>query len=165
MPRIHRASRRWCWNARLGRRYPKCEDIATHCSRWYRSYSGRWAGAAAGVNRRLRAERNQLRVSDFTYVSTWQGWLHVTFVIDVFARRIVSASVRRHHIKICNKGNKDACPAEGDAAYAPMCAASLGFQRCGKKPLKGSTLFSLADCTRLITTAAPSPASSLPTKS
>ena len=28
-------------------------------------------------------------VSDFTYVSTWQGWLFVAFVIDVFARRIV----------------------------------------------------------------------------
>src|SRR3546814_8769314 len=27
--------------------------------------------------------------SDFTYVSTWQGWLYVAFVIDVFARRIV----------------------------------------------------------------------------
>jgi transposase InsO family protein len=23
------------------------------------------------------------------YVSTWQGWLYVAFVIDVFARRIV----------------------------------------------------------------------------
>ena len=28
-------------------------------------------------------------MSDFTYVSTWQGWLYVAFVIDVFARRIV----------------------------------------------------------------------------
>jgi transposase InsO family protein len=42
------------------------------------------------VNRQLKAERpNQLWVSDFTYVSTWQGWLYVAFVIDVFARRIV----------------------------------------------------------------------------
>jgi transposase InsO family protein len=32
---------------------------------------------------------DQLWVSDFTYVSTWQGWLYVAFVIDVFARRIV----------------------------------------------------------------------------
>jgi len=28
-------------------------------------------------------------VSDFTYVSTWQAWLYVAFVIDVFARCIV----------------------------------------------------------------------------
>jgi transposase InsO family protein len=40
------------------------------------------------VNRQFKADRpNQLWVSDFTYVSTWQGWLYVAFVIDVFARR------------------------------------------------------------------------------
>jgi transposase InsO family protein len=48
------------------------------------------------VNRRFRADRpNQLWVSDFTYVSTWQGWLYVAFVIDVFARRIVGWRVSR----------------------------------------------------------------------
>jgi len=42
------------------------------------------------VNRAFRAERpNQLWVSDFTYVSTWQSFIYVAFVIDVFARRIV----------------------------------------------------------------------------
>jgi transposase InsO family protein len=42
------------------------------------------------VNRQFNADRpNQLWVSDFTYVSTWQGWLFVAFVIDVYARRIV----------------------------------------------------------------------------
>jgi transposase InsO family protein len=42
------------------------------------------------VNRVFKADRpNQLWVSDFTYVSTWQGWLYVAFVIDVFARRNV----------------------------------------------------------------------------
>ncbi len=42
------------------------------------------------VNRRFKADRpNQLWVSDFTYVSTWQGWLYVAFVVDVFAWRIV----------------------------------------------------------------------------
>jgi transposase InsO family protein len=42
------------------------------------------------VNRQFKADRpNQLWVSDFTYVSTWQGWLYVAFVIDVFGRRIV----------------------------------------------------------------------------
>ncbi|MGG2564496.1 IS3 family transposase [Pseudomonas aeruginosa] len=42
------------------------------------------------VQRQFHAERpDQLWVSDFTYVSTWQGWLYVAFVIDVFARRIV----------------------------------------------------------------------------
>lgn len=42
------------------------------------------------VQRVFYAERpNQLWVSDFTYVSTWQGFVYVAFVIDVFARRIV----------------------------------------------------------------------------
>jgi transposase InsO family protein len=42
------------------------------------------------VNRLFKAERpNQLWVSDFTYVSTWQGWLYVAFITDVYARRIV----------------------------------------------------------------------------
>lgn len=42
------------------------------------------------VHRQFTADRpNQLWVSDFTYVSTWQGWLYVAFVVDVFARRIV----------------------------------------------------------------------------
>lgn len=42
------------------------------------------------VNRQFSAERpNQLWVSDFTYVSTWQGWVYVAFIIDVYARYIV----------------------------------------------------------------------------
>ena len=42
------------------------------------------------VNPQFKAQRpNQLWVSDFTYVSTWQGFVYVAFVIDVFARRIV----------------------------------------------------------------------------
>jgi putative transposase len=42
------------------------------------------------VNRQFKASRpNALWVSDFTYVSTWQGFVYVAFVIDVFARRIV----------------------------------------------------------------------------
>lgn len=42
------------------------------------------------VNRQFKADRpNALWVSDFTYVSTWQGFVYVAFVIDVFARRIV----------------------------------------------------------------------------
>jgi putative transposase len=48
------------------------------------------------VNRQFKAQRpNQLWVSDFTYVSTWQGFVYVAFVIDVFARRIVGWRVSR----------------------------------------------------------------------
>jgi putative transposase len=42
------------------------------------------------VNRRFRAERpNQLWVCDFTYVSTWSGFVYTAFVTDVHSRRIV----------------------------------------------------------------------------
>lgn len=42
------------------------------------------------VNRQFNADRpNQLWVADYTYVSTWQGFVYVAFVVDVFARRIV----------------------------------------------------------------------------
>lgn len=48
------------------------------------------------VNRQFTADRpNQLWVSDFTYVSTWQGFVYIAFVIDVFARRIVGWRVSR----------------------------------------------------------------------
>ena len=42
------------------------------------------------VNRQFHAPRpNALWVSDFTYVSTWTGFVYVAFVIDAYARRIV----------------------------------------------------------------------------
>jgi transposase InsO family protein len=48
------------------------------------------------VNRQFRsAAPNMLWVSDFTYVSTWQGFIYVAFVIDTFADRIVGWRVSR----------------------------------------------------------------------
>ena len=42
------------------------------------------------VNRQFHAPApNMLWVSDFTYVSTWAGFVYVAFVIDTYARRIV----------------------------------------------------------------------------
>ena len=42
------------------------------------------------VNRQFRVPApNMLWVSDFTYVSTWKGFVYVAFVIDAYARRIV----------------------------------------------------------------------------
>ncbi|WP_370467545.1 IS3 family transposase [Geminicoccus harenae] len=48
------------------------------------------------VNRHFRASRpNLLWLSDFTYVATWQGFVHVAFIIDAYARRIVGWRVSR----------------------------------------------------------------------
>jgi transposase InsO family protein len=48
------------------------------------------------VNRQFHAPApNRLWLSDFTYVSTWSGFVYVAFVIDAFARRIVGWRVSR----------------------------------------------------------------------
>lgn len=48
------------------------------------------------VNRQFHAPApNRLWVSDFTYVSTWNGFVYVAFVIDAYARRIVGWRVSR----------------------------------------------------------------------
>ena len=48
------------------------------------------------VNRHFHAPTpNRLWVSDFTYVSTWSGFVYVAFVIDAYARRIVGWRVSR----------------------------------------------------------------------
>ncbi len=42
------------------------------------------------VKRRFVAERpNQLWVSDFTCVSTWEGFVYVAFIVDVYLRMVV----------------------------------------------------------------------------
>ena len=48
------------------------------------------------VNRQFRAPvPNMLWVSDFTYVSTWQGFAYIAFIIDTFANRTVGWKVSR----------------------------------------------------------------------
>jgi putative transposase len=48
------------------------------------------------VNRQFHAPApNMLWLSDFTYVSTWAGFVYVAFVIDAYARRIVGWRVSR----------------------------------------------------------------------
>jgi transposase InsO family protein len=48
------------------------------------------------VHRQFQAPRpNALWVSDFTYVSTWTGFVYAAFVIDPYARRIVGWRVSR----------------------------------------------------------------------
>jgi putative transposase len=48
------------------------------------------------VNRQFHAPApNKLWMSDFTYVSTWAGFVYVAFVIDVYARYIVGWRVSR----------------------------------------------------------------------
>lgn len=49
------------------------------------------------VSRNFSAERpNQLWVADITYIPTWEGFLFLSVVLDVFSRRIVGWSMQTH---------------------------------------------------------------------
>ncbi|AKL12306.1 integrase [Phytobacter ursingii] len=37
---------------------------------------------------------NQVWVTDITYICTWQGWLYLAVVIDLFARNVVGWSMK-----------------------------------------------------------------------
>ena len=43
----------------------------------------------------MRPATNRLWVADFTYVSTWMGFVYVAFVIDAYSRRILGMAGRR----------------------------------------------------------------------
>jgi transposase InsO family protein len=59
------------------------------------------------VKRQFKADRpKQLWVSDFTYVPTWQSWLYVAFVIDVYSRRIVDLPPAAVPIKSGSPGSR-----------------------------------------------------------
>lgn len=52
-------------------------------------------------NRQVRTQRpNQLWVSCFTYVSTWQGWLYAAFVVDAFAGALWAGGSRVRHARV-----------------------------------------------------------------
>jgi putative transposase len=49
------------------------------------------------VDRQFHATRpNELWVADITYVSTWEGWLYVAFVLDVHSRVIIGWQIANH---------------------------------------------------------------------
>lgn len=74
------------------------------------------------VNRQFRADRpNQLWIADFTYVSTWQGFVYVAFVVDVYARRIVGWKVSR-------------------SAKTDFVLDALEQALCARKPIRGGLI-------------------------
>lgn len=49
------------------------------------------------VNREFAADGpDRLWVADITYQRTWQGWLHLAFVLDAFSRKVVGWSMAEH---------------------------------------------------------------------
>ncbi|ENU4538163.1 IS3 family transposase [Escherichia coli] len=52
-------------------------------------------GAPNRVQRQFTVVRaNQVWVTDITYIRTWQGWLYLAVVIDLFARNVVGWSMK-----------------------------------------------------------------------
>jgi transposase InsO family protein len=86
------------------------------------------------VNRQFRAPHpNALWVSDFTYVATWQGFVYVAFVIDVFARRIVGWRVSRTAhadfvLDALEQALHDRRPLQGGLIHHSDRGSQLGFK-------------------------------------
>lgn len=79
------------------------------------------------VNRKFTADRpDRLWVSDFTYVATWQGFVYVAFVIDVFARKIVGWRASR-------------------TAHAGFVLDALEQALCARRPVHGGGLVHHSD--------------------
>ncbi|WP_243651930.1 DDE-type integrase/transposase/recombinase [Primorskyibacter sedentarius] len=96
------------------------------------------------VNRAFVAEMpNQLWVSDFTYVSSWQGMVYVAFVIDVFACKIVGWRVSTSMTTgfVWDALNQAICkraPSEADNLIHHTDRGSQGgFNRSSQHPVDG----------------------------
>lgn len=49
------------------------------------------------VDRRFVADRpDELWLADITYASTWEGWLYIAFILDVYSRAIVGWQIATH---------------------------------------------------------------------
>ena len=101
-PRVHAALAKKgvrCGRKRVAR-LMKAENLqGVHRRKKTRTTIRDEAGAPAPdlVDRNFRAdEPDRLWVTDITYVWTWEGWLYVAAVLDVFSRRIVGWSMADH---------------------------------------------------------------------
>jgi len=95
------------------------------------------------VNREFWAERpNQLWVANFTYVATWAGFVHVAFVVDVFARRIVGWRVSRSAqtafvLDALEQALHARRPVEGGLVHHSDRGAQGGLKRSSQQPHEG----------------------------
>ena len=96
------------------------------------------------VNRQFRAERlNQLWVSDFTYVSTWQGWQYVAFVWHMQAGPLARSPARRRILLGSTAHHTHARRIYASCFLGSTCAVPASFPRRG--PLRAG----LGPCTRV----------------
>ncbi len=89
---------------RLGRkrveRLMRLAGLSAVATRKWRGTTIRVAGVRVAddlVDRKFSAEApNQVWVADITYLRTWQGWLYLVAVQDLYSRRIVGWSMADH---------------------------------------------------------------------
>ena len=49
------------------------------------------------LGRHFEAERaNQFWVTDITFIRTWEGWLYLAVILDLFSRRVVGWAMQSH---------------------------------------------------------------------
>ena len=102
MPRIHaelRFSGTRCSRKRVARLMRAAGLEGVHRRRFVRTTvrDRDTASAPDLVNRSFSATRpNELWVADITYLPTWQGFLYLAAVIDVFSRRVVGWAMAGH---------------------------------------------------------------------
>jgi putative transposase len=76
------------------------EGLTARPARRWRATTDSRHGAMAAPNvvaRKFNAEGpNKVWVTDMTYVWTWEGWLFLSAIIDVFSRRVVGWAIADH---------------------------------------------------------------------
>jgi transposase InsO family protein len=101
-PRVHRELKEQGEKVGLNRvaRLMSENDIQARRPKRYRKTtdSDHHQPVAANVlDRNFRAEApNQAWVSDITYIRTWQGWLYLAVILDLYSRRVVGWAMEDH---------------------------------------------------------------------
>lgn len=76
------------------------EGLCAHVPRRFRKTTDSdhdFAIAPNSVNRDFSPEApNQLWATDISYIRTWQGWVYLAVVIDLYSRRVVGWSIANH---------------------------------------------------------------------
>lgn len=75
------------------RESPRCQHSAPACESWFICVSG--CSSPARTTRRPRsATRPPFDIQDGIYIRTWQGWLYLAAVVDLYSRKVVGWSMK-----------------------------------------------------------------------
>ena len=101
-PRIRQDLREWSFRVsrkRVARLMSQAGLMGRQPRRYRATTDSRHLLPVAGnlIKRRFEATApNQLWVTDITYVDTWEGWLYLAVILDVYSRRVVGYALAEH---------------------------------------------------------------------